>query len=130
MIRFGSIFNQFLQLFLRTEFEHNVRRREPSDTPEALPYSCKKERIKSTKEPILLDDLFISMIGSDFTQGEVPPHPCPPPPRGEGWVGEDHSCSFLCNVKVYVLGAIRVYALLPIPSSLFPPRDHGRIKEF
>jgi len=25
MIRFGSIFNQFLQLFLRTEFEHSVR---------------------------------------------------------------------------------------------------------
>ena len=50
-----------------------------------------------------MDDQFIFMIWSDLTQGEVPPHPYPPPPRGEGWVGEDHSCSFLYNVKVNFL---------------------------
>src|SRR4030067_3137370 len=61
---------------------------------------AKKKELNLQKRLILLDDLSISMIGSDFTRGEVPPHPYPPPPRGEGWVGEDQSCSFLCNVKV------------------------------
>ena len=65
-----------------------------------LIYSCEKKELNLRKGFILLDDPFISMIGSDFTQGEVPPHPYPPPPRGEGWVGEDHSCSFLCTIKV------------------------------
>jgi hypothetical protein len=71
------------------------------DSAAILPYSCEKKELNLQKGFILLDDLFISMIGSDFTQGEVPPHPYPPPPRGEGWVGEDHPCSFLCNIKVY-----------------------------
>src|SRR4030042_5997145 len=64
------------------------------------PYSCGKNELKLQKRLILLGDPFISMIGSDFTPGEVPPHPNPPPPRGEGWVGEDHSCFFLCNIEV------------------------------
>ena len=64
-------------------------------------YSCKKKELNLQKGLILLDDPFIFIIWSDLTQGEVPPHPYPPPPRGEGWEGEDHSCSFLCNVKVH-----------------------------
>ena len=50
-----------------------------------------------------MDDPFIFMIWSDLTQGEVPPT-LTLPLRRERWEGEDHLCSFLCNVKVISLG--------------------------
>jgi len=59
-----------------------------------------RKKTKCSETILFIGDPFISMVGSDFTQDEGPPHPCPPPPRGEGWVGEDHSCSFLCNIKI------------------------------
>ena len=61
---------------------------------------AKKRESDLQKGLILLGDPFISVTESDLTQGEVPPHPNPPPPRGEGRVGEDNQVSFLCNVKV------------------------------
>jgi hypothetical protein len=64
------------------------------------PESCKKRESDLPKGLILLGDPFISVTESDLTQGEVPPHPNPPPPRGEGRVGEDNQVSFFCNVKV------------------------------
>jgi len=70
------------------------------DDIQSLPCSCKKKELNLQEGLILLDDPFIFMIWSDLTQGEVPPHPYPPPPRGEGWVGKDHLHSFLCNVEV------------------------------
>jgi hypothetical protein len=48
------------------------------------PCSCEKEELNVQKGFILLGDPFISMIGSDFTQGEVPLHPCLPAGRGGG----------------------------------------------
>jgi len=56
--------------------------------------------MKSQERLILLGDKLIFMIKLDLTEGEVPPHPNPPPPRGEGGVGEDNQVSLLCNVRV------------------------------
>jgi hypothetical protein len=35
-----------------------------------------------------MDDPLISMIGSDLIQGEVPPHPYPPPPEAVSQLGK------------------------------------------
>ena len=48
---------------------------------------AKKKELNLQKRFILLDDPFISMIGSDFTQGEVSPHLCPLPPRERDILG-------------------------------------------
>ena len=58
--------------------------------------SIKQERL------ILLGDKLIFTIKLDLTEGEVPSHPLPPPPRGEGGVGEDNQVSLLCNVRVHL----------------------------
>jgi hypothetical protein len=67
---------------------------------QSQPDSCKKKLMKSQERLILLGDKLIFMIKLDLTEGEVPPHPNPPPPRGEGGVGEDNQVSLLCNVRV------------------------------
>jgi len=70
-----------------------------SDLKLILLYSYGQKELNLQKKLILLGDSFTFMIGSDFIPSEVPPHPDPPPPRGEGWVGEDHSCFFI-NIEV------------------------------
>jgi hypothetical protein len=53
-----------------------------------IPYSCGKKGLNLLKRFILLGDLFISIIGSNPPQGEVPPHPHPSLPlQGgrDGW---------------------------------------------
>src|SRR4030042_3027312 len=60
---------------------------------------AKKKELNLQKRLILLDDLSISMIGSDFTRGEVPPTLTLPLRGGRGGWGRTNHVLFYATLR-------------------------------